>query len=261
MRDFTLDMYTRLLEAAIDADYDFLTFEMYLSGTTFPPRAIIMRHDVDRKPHNALFMARIEKDMGVRASYYFRILKESFDVEIIKRILDMGHEIGYHYEDLTMARGDIHKAILSFEKNLSWFRKFCPVKTICMHGVPLSKWDNRKIWDEYDYRDYGILGEPYYDLDFSKVIYLTDTGRCWNSGKMSVWDRVEFSLSSNVKSTFDIIKKFKNVKLPEQIMINVHPERWNTPYFSWFRQLLMQNMKNILKKMIVMRNDRIQDHR
>ena len=28
----------------------------------------------------------------------------------------MGHEIGYHYEDLSIAKGDVDKAIEYFEK-------------------------------------------------------------------------------------------------------------------------------------------------
>ena len=65
------------------------------------------------------------------------------------------------------------------------------VKTICMHGSPLSKWDNRDLWKKYDYRDFGIIAEPYFDLDFDEVFYLTDTGRSWNNSKASVRDKVE----------------------------------------------------------------------
>ena len=53
-------------------------------------------------------------------------------------------------------------AIEDFERNLEKFREFYPVKTICMHGSPLSKWDNRDLWKRYDYRDYGIIAEPYF---------------------------------------------------------------------------------------------------
>ena len=33
-----------------------------------------------------------------------------------------------------------------------------------MHGSPLSKWDNWDLWEKFDYRDYGIIAEPYFDL-------------------------------------------------------------------------------------------------
>ena len=44
---------------------------------------------------------------------------------------------------------------MNFKENLEKFRKVYLVKTICMHGSPLSKYDNRLIWEKYDYRDLG----------------------------------------------------------------------------------------------------------
>jgi hypothetical protein len=81
-------------------------------------------------------------------------------------------------------------AIDDFRLNLEKLRELYPVKTICMHGSPLSKYDNRLIWDKYDYRDYGIIGEPYFDVDFEEVLYLTDTGRRWDGDRVSVRDKV-----------------------------------------------------------------------
>ena len=82
-------------------------------------------------------------------------------------------------------------AIDDFRLNLEKFRKICAVKTICMHGSPLSKWDNRDLWKRYDYRDFGIIAEPYFDVDFDEVFYLTDTGRRWDGDDVSVRDKVE----------------------------------------------------------------------
>ena len=70
------------------------------------------------------------------------------------------------------------------------FRKYYPAKTICMHGSPLSKYDNKKIWEKYDYRDYGIIADPSFDIDYDEVFYITDTGRAWNHTTASVRDKV-----------------------------------------------------------------------
>jgi len=51
-----------------------------------------------------------------------------------------------------------------------------------MHGIPLSKFDNRLLWAKYDYRDFGIIAEPYFDIDFDEVLYLTDTGKILHFG-------------------------------------------------------------------------------
>ncbi len=80
-------------------------------------------------------------------------------------------------------------AIREFERNLEKLMKISPVKIICMHGSPLSRYDNKKLWEKYDYRDYGIIAEPYFDVDFNEVFYLTDTGKRWDGDSVSVRDK------------------------------------------------------------------------
>ncbi len=40
-----------------------------------PGKVVILRHDVDRKPENALKMAEIEREFDIPATYYFRSTK------------------------------------------------------------------------------------------------------------------------------------------------------------------------------------------
>jgi hypothetical protein len=151
---------------------------------------IILRHDVDLLPGNSLAFAHIQHEMGIKGSYYFRAVPESWDDGIIKEIASLGHEIGYHYENLTTCNGDMKAAIQDFALHLGNLSKLAPVSTICMHGSPQSKWDSKDLWKEYDYHDFGIIGEPYFDMDFDDVFYLTDTGRRWDGWKVSVRDKV-----------------------------------------------------------------------
>jgi len=251
MRDFTIRVYRSLLQSALEGGYKILTFRDYMEGAKPPDKTIIMRHDVDRRPQNALSLARVEHEMGVKASYYFRILKSSFHPGVIEAIAAMGHEIGYHYEDLDLARGDYKKAFDSFKGNLARFRELYPVKTIAMHGSPLSAWDNRELWQKYDYHELDISGEPYLDLDFNTIAYFTDTGRRWNGSDVSVRDRVDQYSAQGLKSTFQFITALENNHLQGQILINTHPERWDDALFPWMIQLFWQNTKNLIKRMIV----------
>lgn len=116
-----------------------------------------MRHDVDLVPYNSLKTAQIEHKLEIRGRYYFRTIKESNTFEIIKQIADLGHEIGCHYEDLSLCKGNMDEAYKSFIKNLEYFRRFYPVKTICMHGSPMSKFDNKYIWKTMIIRNWGLL--------------------------------------------------------------------------------------------------------
>ena len=252
--DFTLSAYKKLISTLQSKGYFFQTFEEYVKNSK--EKVVMLRHDVDRKPGNTLAVAKIEKDAGIHASYYFRIVKESYDENIIIQIAEMGHEIGYHYENLATCKGDFGLAIDDFGINLRKLRKLYPVKTICMHGSPLSKWDNRDLWKKYDYRDFGIIAEPSFDVDFEEVFYLTDTGRSWNNFKVSVRDKVkktgvrgQRSEVGNLKlrKTRDIIEALEKGLLPDKVMINTHPQRWDDRFGPWVRELIWQNVKNVVK--------------
>ena len=280
MNDFTVSRYLALLLSLKSRGREFQPLNEYIQSPnhSFSHSLLILRHDVDLLPHNALAIAQLEHDLGIRGTYYFRIVPESFDVGVIEKIAELGHEVGYHYEDVDLVVkrqtangkrqvseligdrlkviGDrsqvigvppkrrrtsrwqareagesgrnkavsgsmfqvsgskyrilnqslqanlpgtwnvepetdlIDLAMESFLKNLETMRKIADIKTICMHGSPLSKYDNRLLWTKYDYRDYGIIGEPYFDVDFSEVAYYTDTGRRWDGEAVSVRDKV-----------------------------------------------------------------------
>ena len=258
--DFVLDVFKTLLSSLLSGPYRLISFRGCLdTPADKPDKIIILRHDVDRLPQNALKMARLEHGLGIRGTYYFRVVPESFDRRVIEEIAGLGHEIGYHYEDIDLVlRGRktggkkigsedalIEAGIESFAENLEKLREVYPVKTACMHGSPLSRYDNRLLWKKYDYRDHGIIGEPYYDIDYNQVLYLTDTGRRWNSNSVNIRDKVNSRYHHRFKATKDIIENIHS--LPPEIMFNVHPHRWHDNYALWTKEYLLQNSKNIIK--------------
>lgn len=256
--DFTRKKYKALLTRLKESGYQFITYSDYCKGHR-PERFAILRHDVDLLPYNSLATAKIESKMGVPAVYYFRAVPESWDESVIRQIAGMGHEVGYHYESLTTCHGEMVPAYHDFRKNLEALRKLTTVETICMHGSPRSPYDSKDIWKKYDFETLDIVGEPYLTTDFSKMLYLTDTGRRWDGYKVSVRDKIEgFQDEWNAKgwafhSTDDIIKALQENRLPNQLMITTHPQRWNDFGFGWMKELLMQNIKNIVKAFIVRR--------
>lgn len=243
-----MSAYYRLLSSLSESGYSFQPFCEYLDLPS--DKSTILRHDVDQLPHNSLRFAEMEAKLGIRASYYFRIVPQSFNPSIIISISKLGHEIGYHYEDMDIARGDVQKAIQSFQRNLDRLRELVTVKTICMHGSPLSQFDNRELWKHHNYKDYGITGEPYFDLDYNKIFYITDTGRQWNNTNASIRDKVEAHFDIEVKNTPHLIELIRGGQAPLQIMINTHPQRWNNRWGLWFREFISQNAKNVVKRYI-----------
>jgi hypothetical protein len=47
-------------------------------------------------------MAELEHELGIQSTYYFRF-PYTFKPDIIGKIHDLGHEVGYHYEVLSKA--------------------------------------------------------------------------------------------------------------------------------------------------------------
>lgn len=255
MRDFTISTYQHLLTALQSRGYSFVTFHQYVAGLTKDEKWVVLRHDVDDRPENSLRMSRLQAEHNIRGTYYFRMVKQSFDEEIIKAIAAMGHEIGFHYETMDSQKGNVEKAYREFCQQLEIFRDIAEINTISMHGSPLSPYDNREIWKHHDYRQLGIVGEPYFDLDFNRVFYLTDTGRRWDGDRFNVRDKATKDnpvtnpdfLQLHYRSTPDIISAIHEGAFPDKAMLNVHPQRWNDAHLPWTRELLMQNLKNTVK--------------
>ena len=260
--DFTPSTYRRLLTALKENGYEFFTFEEYCSGEK-SDKVVILRHDVDKKPANSLALAEIEASLGIHATYYFRIVPESNQPDFIRRIADLGHEIAYHYEDLTICKGDTEKAYESFQKNLAYFSTYYPVKTISMHGSPAGKYDNRDIWNHYDYRDFDIIGEPYFDFLDENVnepdgnkFYFTDTAGMWDGDKYNVRDKaIGQSADKKVKvhTTDELIRLLTHSASAREVMINTHPQRWTDNKTEWLLEYTTQKAKNIIKRFLVLR--------
>lgn len=243
--DFTLTKLSELLNAL----------------KVYPFHSLTIRHDVDLKPENSLQTAQIEAEMGIKGIYYFRAVPESWDEGIIRQIAALGHEIGYHYESLTTCEGDVDAAYKDFCKNLEALRSITTVKSICMHGSPRSPWDSKDIWKKYDYHTLDIDSEPYLDTDFSKVFYLTDTGRRWDGYKVSVRDKIPqyqdqwTAAGLTFHRTDDIIKALRHGRIPKDLMITIHPQRWNPYGLAWCCEWVFQCIKNIIKRILILNND------
>jgi alpha-acetolactate decarboxylase len=87
-------MYRELLESLIAKEYTFITFAQYIRfkvENTLPERFIILRHDVDDLVQNSMDFANIQAEMSVNGTFYFRMVPQSFDDDIIKAMLKQGH--------------------------------------------------------------------------------------------------------------------------------------------------------------------------
>ena len=132
----------------------------------------------------------IQNEFGICGSFYFRMVRGSFDEGIIHEMVRLGHEIGYHYEDMDFAK------MLSFGMVIS--KKSPPIinldKIKEKDTSPLSKdtilcerW--KALWLNCDRQNDLTLFE---DLD-ANMLAITHSAE-WNtrdvSNEFSVWEKV-----------------------------------------------------------------------
>jgi hypothetical protein len=248
MLDFTQQMYHRLCRAINDSGYQTIIMGDYFTAGDFAEPRLMLRHDIDRDAPLALEMAQIEHEHKIVSTYLFRVVDSVFKPEIIKKISALGMEIGYHYECLDKAKGDYPKAFEICQDDLKRLRELAPVKTMAMHGNPLTRWDNRDLWKKYDYKELGIEVAAYLNIDYKKVRYFSDTGRTWESAKGNIYDFVGEQPKHALKTTPDLIDFINRHK--QDTCILIHPNRWTDNIFKWLYNWSFDTAGNMVKAMI-----------
>ena len=254
MRDFTLNAYRHYLNAIKKSYSNIFRFEDYFTFDPKPASFCLIRHDVDRKPQYALRMAKLENSVGLKSTYFFRTKRHTFINDIISAIASLGHEIGYHYESLSDAGGNMEKALEDFGKNLTRLRAVVPVSTIAMHGRPLSAYDNRKIWEPAEQHSklldhYSVLGEVYLDIDYSDIAYISDTGRNWSPNKNNLRDVVDSQISLRFRNGRNLLNYLGHHPHPKLVFL-VHPERWSENRIEYGVQYIKDKAINLIKALV-----------
>ena len=117
--EFTYSYLIEVLEQAKQS-YRFAGF----SEINMPGPFIILRHDIDFSVARAVRFAQIEYGLGIKATYFLMLQSPHYNLlrpdnlEMARRLLELGHAIGYHYylpayDALNLDRdlgisGDVH---------------------------------------------------------------------------------------------------------------------------------------------------------
>ncbi|MCB2219454.1 MAG: hypothetical protein KQI35_03590 [Bacteroidetes bacterium] len=277
MLDFTYKKYNQIVESISRSGYQVLTIGDYIKmGAEKPEKFIIIRHDVDLDADYQVKFAELENRFGIHTSYYFRCTDKIYKEDTISKVHKLGHEVGYHYEVITKAKGDPVKAIDIFKDEIDRFQTNWKSETICPHGgsfvdnadgyalkdiiklIPkllskksvFSNWSNFNLWEKHDYKEFGIIGDAYESVDFKDILYLSDTGRSWDS-KYKRLDKVDSLINPkfNVKKSNDIIKIIENGEA-NKIYLLVHLEQWKDNLWDWFLWYVAQVIRRSGKKFI-----------
>jgi hypothetical protein len=138
--------YRALLDAALSAGYRVVSLETWLAepaGATVA--TLVLRHDVDQHPRSVLEMLRIEADLGLRSTWYFRW--RTAHPAVVNAVREKGGAVGLHYETLSrhvleagLDRDQVDEAVIArcretLRAEIAAFRaRFGRLESICPHG-------------------------------------------------------------------------------------------------------------------------------
>ncbi len=112
--EFSIRHWCNVIRDALAAGYRFYSYSDWIAEKEHPARSIILRHDIDVSPELAVRQARVETELGVRATHLIRVHARLYDVSSpsvlrqLRRLSRLDVEIGLHYEPqfYRAARGD-----------------------------------------------------------------------------------------------------------------------------------------------------------
>jgi len=175
-----LTEYRALLEAALNQGYEVhsvLSFwQESRRGLDPSRRYLINRHDVDTDVNTALQMHWIEQDLGVKASYYFRL--STLCVQAMQDIERSGSEASYHFEEIATickqkglgTRQEVEQHMPEiralFRTNFTYVRTRTglPMLTVASHGDFVNRHlqvANHELLDDGLRQELGIVVEAY----------------------------------------------------------------------------------------------------
>lgn len=226
--------YRELLRIALGQGYAVLSLEEWLENPAVArdrPR-MLLRHDVDQHPASALRMAAIEREVGVRSTWYFRW--RTANLRVIEAIAAEGHAVGLHYETLTrelLRRGlgaADAEALIPHARELlraeleAFGRRFGPVRSACPHGDTRVPGVHNGVL---------LLGEEWseYGLEW-------DANAAMREHPLDVWLTDRSAAEGGWKEGMDPIDLVVDRRSP--ILAVVHPNNWvSGPALWWDRAL------------------------
>jgi len=195
---------------------------------------LILRHDVDFSPEAACRMAEFEARLDIKASYfillsspYYNLLSEEY-IDFPRRLTEMGHEIGLHYDVNTMEKASRDVALIDVlhrEIDVLSHLAEMDVTSIAMHNPSLSGFD--------PFRETRFTN-VYADAYTKDIAYFSDSCGAW---------RDEFA------------ERFEENRIPMQLQLLIHPIFWSASssnrweildsFVQGRHDLLMENARRV----------------
>lgn len=173
--DFTRSNYSNLIKVAKDK-YHFCNFTDFVGHE----RYVIWRHDVDASAHSAVRLAEIEAENNVNATYFLHLHSVFYNalekniIECFMKILNLGHNLGLHFDSDFYGNLDQSKFEywLRYEAEILESIFKVPIKVFSFHNTtPFAM-----ACTEHEYAGLINATSSYFR---EKVAYCSDSNGYW----------------------------------------------------------------------------------
>lgn len=99
--EFTYDAYAKLIHAIQESYYTITDYHNYRNVKT----PCILRHDIDYSIEKAMRFAELEKELGIKSTYFVLVSSDFYNVfshdnkAKIQQLIEYGHEVGLHFDE------------------------------------------------------------------------------------------------------------------------------------------------------------------
>ena len=181
---FSVPHYQEILQEGLKQGYRFVDFKE-ITKIPAGKRACTVRHDLDYMPEWALRFAKIEKALGIRATYFFQVcarpynLRETENYKTVHALAEMGHAVGLHF-DLTWEENmEWEQVAENCEKDKAIFKAITgiePCEIISFHNP-------HRFVDRILNQEIPGMSHTYEKTYFSTIKYISDS-QGWYEGCM-----------------------------------------------------------------------------
>lgn len=239
---FTYKAYEDLVSLLINKKYSFVSYHNYRNFE----KCVIMRHDVDYSLDKAVFLAKLEKDLGIKSTYFVLISSPFYNLlsleerKKVEKILNNGHEIGLHFDELNYTEeeykriGGRENIILEEVGILEKIIKDIPIKAVSMHR-PSKETLNANY-------DFGDIVNSYGKEFFNEFKYVSDSRRRWRENVEAIISSNEYDKLHILTHAFWYNDEEKNIKDSIMDFINAAREE----RYSCFNRNIT-NLEDIIK--------------
>ena len=217
--NFTWDNLKEEYSELIKSGYKIITCEKYVElKNTLVDKIVVNRIDIDFSVKKVINLLDIFDELNIKGTFFVRLHAPEYNpfsfenYRILKRLLNSGHELGYHSEIVDQSKiwnEDAETCLIRDLKVLGNMFNY-KVKSVASHGGSTG-FNNLDFWKDKKPKNYNLIyegydKEPEYNL-FQESFYISDSEwtqwKCYDKGKLLEGDRR--SPSEHIKEKHELV--------------------------------------------------------